>query len=1094
MGHEIVYCARCQTRILGTELEKGKAFAFSNRFCCGACAPEFLKSLPHAERAELLSALQRAGQEARTGTSSSAQMRPPTARVPILEESTTRRRLTARPKSAGPAVGIGVAIAVVVAAVTFVLLPGPRPAPPPERPAAAAPAPAPPAPPPPTEKPKAVDALREARDFERRQPGDLDGRIQRWEKAVWACEGGAGLEEAKSGLAAALAARKEAVARELPPLEAEVGAILAKESFRTALDVLDAARKRYAHPEWTLAVDKRISELRARVAATFDAVHAEVSTARAAGDEARIRAAAERVERWGLPDYSSRIRPFLTAAPAPAPVPAPAPAASPYPPIWEKAMAFAARRDYAAAAKELALQPDGVGDLDLLKKAGAIPAEAREAIGRWTRGQKQAIGYFDAAGRISRLEAPFLKIEDARLIFGAGDETRAVDVGELAPSTLAALYLARPKKAEGDERAALAFCLIEGDLEGPKAAVDAKYWDWARKAAAERGAGRDAEARAIYASALEDAEDPAKALASAAALKDLVARFADTPFVARNRGAVELRTSIPRDQYVFSDWMSGTGAFRLAKPAKGDAAWACEADGAANFVEFSYAAPPNAELRGWVYAGACCLETFEFGIQATGLRAPDAKNPKELVAADPGAPGFAVAKIPFFLRKTHASHGGPKTAARWEWIQIPLPKSGEGGPKTVRLLSAHQGFAVAYAVVSAAPDFTPRLSDVKERERARAARLRSPGPPPDAGLVGHWAFDDGQGAKAADSSPRGHHGALVGAVWTQGKFGGGLRFDGDNSHVELPSTPSLDGLQKGDYTLSAWFKPEGVPPGRDSANDAVYGIVIKRGMHIGLAYGGHQAFSFNHYVAPDVTVASGSGVCPPGAFYHVAAAFSRKSGQLRFYLNGQLTGAGAFTPDAAAREFGTEPWRIGIGLPGAETWRWPAKGVIDEVRMYDRALLAWEIRALAGPRPAAPPADTRPWTAVQLETFSGFRFENGVLANIPGVDNAARSAQDFGDVELRIRFEHAISGYMFFAVRQCAEGAYTAQWGRGQLAAMALKEHELIFVCKGDAVTATLDGATQELVRNGTPKSGRLQFNINGSELKIKSVEYRDPR
>ena len=37
MGHEIVYCFRCQNRILGTEIEKGKAFPFGNRFCCKAC-------------------------------------------------------------------------------------------------------------------------------------------------------------------------------------------------------------------------------------------------------------------------------------------------------------------------------------------------------------------------------------------------------------------------------------------------------------------------------------------------------------------------------------------------------------------------------------------------------------------------------------------------------------------------------------------------------------------------------------------------------------------------------------------------------------------------------------------------------------------------------------------------------------------------------------------------------------------------------------------------------------------------------------------------------------------------------------------------
>jgi hypothetical protein len=103
---------------------------------------------------------------------------------------------------------------------------------------------------------------------------------------------------------------------------------------------------------------------------------------------------------------------------------------------------------------------------------------------------------------------------------------------------------------------------------------------------------------------------------------------------------------------------------------------------------------------------------------------------------------------------------------------------------------------------------------------------------------------------------------------------------------------------------------------------------------------------------------------------------------------------------------------------------------------------------------------------------------------------------DFGDVEMRIRFEHTVSGYLFFAIRQGGEGAYVAHWNRGPLEQMEKKEHELVFFCKGDAVTATLDGKPQELERRGAnPRSGALQFNINpGAELKVKSIEVREPQ
>ena len=37
---------------------------------------------------------------------------------------------------------------------------------------------------------------------------------------------------------------------------------------------------------------------------------------------------------------------------------------------------------------------------------------------------------------------------------------------------------------------------------------------------------------------------------------------------------------------------------------------------------------------------------------------------------------------------------------------------------------------------------------------------------------------------------------------------------------------------------------------------------------------------------------------------------------------------------------------VGIGSPGAAQWSWPAKGLIDDVRIYNRAIGAAEVKAL----------------------------------------------------------------------------------------------------------------------------------------------------
>src|ERR1043165_5975743 len=39
MGHEIVYCTRCASRIVGADFEKGKAFRLAGSAICSACVP-----------------------------------------------------------------------------------------------------------------------------------------------------------------------------------------------------------------------------------------------------------------------------------------------------------------------------------------------------------------------------------------------------------------------------------------------------------------------------------------------------------------------------------------------------------------------------------------------------------------------------------------------------------------------------------------------------------------------------------------------------------------------------------------------------------------------------------------------------------------------------------------------------------------------------------------------------------------------------------------------------------------------------------------------------------------------------------------------
>ena len=48
----------------------------------------------------------------------------------------------------------------------------------------------------------------------------------------------------------------------------------------------------------------------------------------------------------------------------------------------------------------------------------------------------------------------------------------------------------------------------------------------------------------------------------------------------------------------------------------------------------------------------------------------------------------------------------------------------------------------------------------------------------------------------------------------------------------------------------------------------------------------------------------------------------------------------------ASRDTGKTPWRVGIAAPGAQKWSWPAKGLIDDVRIYKKALSNADVAAL----------------------------------------------------------------------------------------------------------------------------------------------------
>jgi hypothetical protein len=219
---------------------------------------------------------------------------------------------------------------------------------------------------------------------------------------------------------------------------------------------------------------------------------------------------------------------------------------------------------------------------------------------------------------------------------------------------------------------------------------------------------------------------------------------------------------------------------------------------------------------------------------------------------------------------------------------------------------------------------------------------------PKGGLVAHWKLDDGKGSeKAADASGRGNDGKLSGGpAWTPGKCAGALKLDGVDDHVEA-SSPELGKLVQGSYSIVAWFRPEVAPAGKDSENNANFGVVLNAGTYDGIYYTNERQFIMGHKIGGEAWCGAGTwdSAFDPKTYYHVAGVVDREARSVRIYVDGELEGDAEWEGDGEAPA-DADTWRLGIGTPGVREWGWPAKAEIDDVRLYDRALTDDEVIAL----------------------------------------------------------------------------------------------------------------------------------------------------
>jgi len=206
------------------------------------------------------------------------------------------------------------------------------------------------------------------------------------------------------------------------------------------------------------------------------------------------------------------------------------------------------------------------------------------------------------------------------------------------------------------------------------------------------------------------------------------------------------------------------------------------------------------------------------------------------------------------------------------------------------------------------------------------------------GLVSWWSGD----GNTLDPVG-GNHGTLkAGTTYAPAVFGSGFSFDGIDDRVEVPDVDSLK--LTASLSISAWIYPRSVPGPTTTAELFFRGDNRNEfdpytlSLHNGELIFHVESLTANTFISVPLTA---------GRFYHVAATLDDATGWMRLYVNGTLVSEQV----TAIRPFrDLEPaWHPGIGIGNHPDYPntphvQPFFGTIDEVKVYNRARTAAEIR------------------------------------------------------------------------------------------------------------------------------------------------------
>lgn len=212
-----------------------------------------------------------------------------------------------------------------------------------------------------------------------------------------------------------------------------------------------------------------------------------------------------------------------------------------------------------------------------------------------------------------------------------------------------------------------------------------------------------------------------------------------------------------------------------------------------------------------------------------------------------------------------------------------------------------------------------------------------------AGLAASYNFDENSGTVAKDITASNNGTLMNGPVWTAGKFGSALAFDGANDYVKAADKDSLS-FTGNRFTLSAWVRLNALNKTQAIFSKGKCGVDwTEYILQINSSNRATASFSPNSSASQTATGATSLAL---GTWYHIAATYdgSREVVYVNGAEDGSFTTSQSMFNSPADMTIGARDTNSSASCSGDGTVA-ELNGTIDDARVYNRALTAAEVQA-----------------------------------------------------------------------------------------------------------------------------------------------------